>query len=139
MWDPVVIGRRGGRSKSTRKVAAARRNAILGGAKGGRPPKLPPRPEGLFPPQGSTFEQAKQHAHKFIEYYAELAAKKNMMVEPWFTEEEILKSLKRMGRHDLVAKRKKLPKPTEAQRRNRAELERLIKKKVGHPAAKSPS
>lgn len=131
MWDPVVIGRRGGRSKSARKVAAARRNAILGGAKGGRPPKLPPRPEGLFPPQGSTFEQAKQHAHKFIEYYAELAAKKNMMVEHFFTEQEILQTLKRMGRNDLVARWKKRPKPSEAQRRNIAWLLRRIQREYG--------
>ena len=37
----VLLGRKGGKSKSTAKVAAARRNGVLGGrAKGGRSKRI---------------------------------------------------------------------------------------------------
>jgi len=107
MWDPVAIGRRGGLSKSPAKVAAARRNAKLGATKGGRPPKLPPEPRGLRPPSGLTPKEVREHQRKFIDYYAVLAVKGNYGVEPLFTEEEICAALRRMGRYDLVYRRKK--------------------------------
>ena len=95
-------GAKGGRKRSAAKRAHARAN----GAKGGRPIKLPPVPEGIKPPAGATSEEARAHAHKFAEYYALLAVARNAIVQPTFTDEEILQTLRRMKRYDLVSKRR---------------------------------
>lgn len=119
MWDAKKIGQLGGKSKSLRKQAAARVNGILGGAKGGRPIKLPEEPAGFRESQPSSIEispkfgirvrdtSAIGHMRRFLEYYAVVIAKKNHMAEPYFSEEEIGEALVRAGRRDLWKLRQK--------------------------------
>ena len=126
MWDAVSIGRRGGLSKSPRKVEAARRNAKLGGAKGGRPPKLPPEPEGL------NYESPDHAA-----YCAELLVKKNILPEQiGWTEPRLWKTLEQMGRRDLLARRKKyLSKLTPEEKRKH----QLLRKTLASIGRRSPA
>lgn len=109
MWDPRAIGRRGGLSKSPRKAEAARRNAKLGGAKGGRPPKLPPEPEGLRAAWKLPHDSPDHALKKFAEYHAEYITKKNGHPEQFgWDEQELQDTLERMGRPDLIKRRQKL-------------------------------
>ena len=136
MWDPVAIGRRGGLSKSARKSEAARRNGKLGGAKGGRPPKLPAEPEGLRESWKYPRNSEEHAIKKFAEYYAELIAKKNAAPEQLgWSEKELRDTLARMGRRDLVRRRKKTrAKLTAAQKKN---LKRLHNRTIKPLKAKA--
>jgi hypothetical protein len=106
MWDPVLIGRRGGLSKSERKVAAARRNARLGGARGGRPPKLPPEPEGYRESWQLPFSSPDHALKRFATYYSEVVVKKNQPAQ-FYTERDFWAVLRLLGRLDLLTRRKK--------------------------------
>jgi hypothetical protein len=122
-------GAKGGRKRSVAKKAHARAN----GAKGGRPLKLPPEPEGfrLLRPVSADnplarFEELRKHGLQFIEYSAQLIVKKNFGNVWPFTEEEILDTLRRMKRYDLVSRRKK-------------QIEEWTKKKSLLSSAKTPA
>lgn len=102
--NAAALGARGGSVSSKFKRRASRENGKLGG----RPPKLPPVPDG-FPPT-SMWEDAQwryiTRARRFPEYVAELCARRNISPEPVFKEEEIRDTLRRMGRYDLVFRRR---------------------------------
>jgi hypothetical protein len=110
-------GARGGRSRSKAKQAHARVNGTQGaphGIKGGRPVELPPEPDGFrdAPPWDpeDSFTQWR-HIHyirRFPEYAVLWLCKKKLPAGPYFTEEEMLETLRRMGRYDLVYRRKKV-------------------------------
>lgn len=114
--DAAIWGRKGGKARSPLKAAHARVNGRLGtshGIKGGRPIKLPPAPEGFHPipppdPHSDVHGNWRPIAHlrRFPEYVAELCVRKRIAAEPVFTEEEIRQTLRRMGRYDLIYRRK---------------------------------
>lgn len=132
MWDPVKIGRRGGISKSARKVAAARRNAKLGAAKGGRPPKLPPEPQGYRDSWNLPLDSPEHALKKFFAYYAEVVVKRNLAAR-FFSEREFCASLRLSGRRDLVARRKAWwAKQTNAVKLSHRKLFEHHRKALGH-------
>lgn len=108
--NAAICGAKGGKIGGTHRSDLKAAHARVNGMKGGRPRKLPPIPEGyrLSPELAKllTPHEWRLHVRQFPEYVAELCARGNFSPEPFFTEEEIRETLRRMGRYDLVYRRK---------------------------------